>query len=206
MSILKRNSLTMLACAGLSLALASCASDSHKSLTAKYRAMDFPIQANDLDQLNEPDFVVMAQDRTFEDMAVYRVKVLPADATNQRVYRLHLFLPSGPALWVSKSRDRFGKRFDENTEMLNSIQTQALLDVVNSSGVMSEDGRCTALDQWRREGGEQRTAVHLNGVMLSFDMVIRGQVVQSECALGIPAPVAEVAEAFARANGEKLPQ
>ena len=191
----------MLCASAVCLAAAACGSNPEKSAIARYEAMDLPIEMDDMEKLEELALEAMASNPRFSDMAVYRIKVLPALSTDQRIYRLHLFMPSGPALWVARDREAFGKKIKEETVVLDAEQTRYLFDVINASGVLGVEGRCPALTD---AGGQGNSKLVLDGVMLSFDMTIKGDYRYSECSLGLGAPVEAVAEAFAYINGESL--
>ncbi len=189
----------------LALSVSACGTSPEKSLRAKYEAMTFPVEANDFDALGEPDLKAMAADPLYADMAVYRVKVLPSLSTHQRAYRLHLFLPSGPALWVARERKAFGKKIKEETRTLTAAETQSLLDVIKSAGLIDANGRCAVENALTRtEGDRVLSTVTVDGTDLEFEMMIRGQNRHSQCTMGYGSGVEQVAKAFAAMNGDEL--
>lgn len=182
------------------LLAAACGTTPEENLIAKHDAMSFPLEQQDFNQLGEPDLAAMARDPAYEDLAIYRVKVLPALATDQRIYRMHLFLPSGPSLWVARERENFKKKFDEAKRTLTPSETQAILDAVKTWGLLDANGRCKALEP--RPG--QPKAVDINGTTLVFEVAIQGHYRRSECQLGLGSTVEEVAKVFAAMNGDEL--
>lgn len=180
--------------------LTGCATTPEESAVKRYEAMELPRETQDIEKLEDLDLQSMASDPRYKDLAVYRIKVLPALSTNQRIYRLHLFMPSGPALWVARDRKTFGKKINEEVVVLSAEETHRLFDVIRTSGVLDASGRCARLSDGN--GGSSRLV--LDGVMLSFDMTIDGDYRASECSYGLGAPVETVAKAFAELNGDAL--
>ena len=150
------------------------------------------------------DLTKIAASSEFFDHIIYRARILPTTGHDQRVYRLHLYAPKGPAVWVAKTRTSKSEPLIETQKMISADQTNDLMQAIRETKIFQAEGKCPPRYQLQPDG--RRTPIlQLNDIIADVEMVYRGRHFQARCSMGRLSPVDAVVREFVALNGDAYP-